>query len=217
VSRDTERRRDIRTNSRLLLAGTEISSNQEMLALYEARIAQHGMTPETMFYQSPSQHASKLAAIAFVLRNYLKSSETLIDAGCGYGELGKYLHDVRYLGVELSKTMVGEASRRNQRREIICADVSNLQRVSDWVVLAGVVNSVPNPGELLSAAWRVARRGLVADFLVDGRLPPKFQDLNRFAIYEVVTHFWRLGAKAIEIAASSKYWSIVVAWKDWPR
>jgi hypothetical protein len=109
--------------------------------------------------------------------------------------------------------MVDEARHRYPRREFVCQDVANLGRTAQWAVLAGVLNSVPDPAQLLVDSWRQCRAGLIADVIRDGALPGSFTDLNRFQLMEVAEYLRSLGAHRVEAAVHAKYWSIVIAWK----
>lgn len=75
------------------------------------------------------------------------NKDTVLDVGCGYGDLYAYLAErgvsVTYVGVDKRESAINEARRRYDA-EFICGDIFSIDRKFDWVVASGIF-CFPNP------------------------------------------------------------------------
>lgn len=105
---------------------------------------------------------------------------TLLDAGCALGDLCAFLaaRNVRlrrYIGVDGVAEIVAAARQRGlARAEFHCGDfVSDAATLAigdpDIIYFSGSLNTVPEATsrEVVERAWRLARRGVVFNFLSD--------------------------------------------------
>lgn len=76
-----------------------------------------------------------------IFRIGMSPSDSVLDVGCGYGDLRKYLIDRgitgRYVGIDKRRTAIDEALKRYSA-EFICADVFSMEEKFDWVVASGI-------------------------------------------------------------------------------
>lgn len=164
------------------LSGEPITNRRELIELYRRRLAQSGFTSETLFYKNPKQHDKKLQAYARLVEN-LPDGHSLLDVGCGYGELLRFTRlRGQYTGIDLVAEFVDEARRRNPDKRFEVGDLFERPDLcADWVVLAGVLSSVPESQMLLTHASKHAYRGVLFDVTIGERLPGYFTDLSRWS------------------------------------
>jgi len=97
----------------------------------------------------------------------LKSASDLkrvLDVGCGEGKILKYLQakDIDVFGVDSHEPTIEQL-----KKDGIPADVLNARKLPfeddhfDWVILSGVLHHIPNPGEAIDEAIRVAKQGVI--------------------------------------------------------
>ena len=195
------------------LAGTLVQNSRELVALYKNQIRRLGFTGRAMFYASEDAHSDKLRTHAKALDRHAVGGAAVLDLGCGYGELLRhYCPPGPYVGVDMVPEFVAEARRRYPAREFILGDVLSVHAPvrSDWVVLAGVLSSVPEPAALLSAAAGVARAGLVFDITLTERLPVEFKELNRLSRAEVLQALETTGLEIVEVEDIGSSWILFV-------
>ena len=109
---------------------------------------------------------------------------TLLDAGCGLGDLCAFLHErnVRlrqYIGVDgVPAIVAGATQRRLPRAEFHYRDfVSDADALTighpDVIYFSGSLNTVPEAAarRVVERAWSAARRGVVFNFLSDRASP----------------------------------------------
>jgi SAM-dependent methyltransferase len=183
--------------------------------LYEARRREFGFTSETLFYRRDEQHAEKLRAIASVLEETVGAGEHLLDAGCGYGALLEHFEPPGgYEGLDLVPSFLQEARRRYPGRHFRQGDLAGEAMAVDefspeWVVLAGVLNSVPDPWLILSRALGLATRGVVFDVVLRERVAD-FKDLNQFCLEDVVAAVGASGLHAT-VSDAGNLWVVIRA------
>lgn len=112
---------------------------------YSQKVAKHGATPRGVDWSCvPSQ---ELRFVQLLKLCDFSSCRSLNDFGCGYGALLAYLAwrhpdaEVDYLGVDLSKEMIGRAKRLWRKRPRTTFVNGGLcPRVADYSVASGVFN-----------------------------------------------------------------------------
>jgi 2-polyprenyl-3-methyl-5-hydroxy-6-metoxy-1,4-benzoquinol methylase len=177
-------------------------NNEELVAIYRHNIQKFGFSGRTLLYSSNFLHNVKLEQYQRVLPEFLDRGDSLLDIGCGYGSLAKWLNnnieEHEYHGIDIVPEFIEEA-RNKYTREGVTFDVMDLkdyQGQKDWCVLLGVVSSTPDPMRLVEQAWEKCRKGLIVDFNDMHYLP--HSDYNEFDIEAQKEQLQRLGATIVE-------------------
>lgn len=147
-------------------------------AYYTARVVRHGATPLGVDW---SCHATQALRFVQLLKLCdFSRSFSLNDVGCGYGALVPFLAarhpdcEIDYLGIDLSRAMIGRARRRfaaPNRRFTVGAKSS---RAADYSVASGIMNV--NVGHarpaweafimsMLRQMHETSRRGFAVNFI----------------------------------------------------
>ena len=105
---------------------------------------------------------------------------TLLDAGCGLGDLCEYLHErnvrvARYIGVDGVAEIVAAARERQlphaefHGRDFVADPEALAIGRPDLIFFSGSLNTVPEATarQVAQRAWGIASRGVVLNFLSD--------------------------------------------------
>ena len=90
---------------------------------------EHRISPQAPPYQvlDWSSHDSQHARFGVLAGNVDLAAKTLLDVGCGLGDLWGYLKscgvDARYTGVDILEKMVAAAGQRHSDARFVCADL----------------------------------------------------------------------------------------------
>jgi len=105
-----------------------------------------------------------------------KQSGTLLDVGCGQGDLFEVIDsrglDVIYTGIDLCPPMIGYAKARFPEGRFEVADVLEYEHPHDFVVAAGAMNlNFPDhwqyTHQMIGKMWALARKGVAFNLLSD--------------------------------------------------
>lgn len=133
-------------------SGSSAGGEQEFLgavcsdvdAYYTARVARHGATPLGVDWSCQATQALRFVQLLKLCD--FTGAFSLNDIGCGYGALVPYLAarhpgcEIDYLGIDLSRAMIGRARRRFSgpgRRFVVGA---KSPRIADYSVASGIMN-----------------------------------------------------------------------------
>jgi len=142
---------------------------------YEPRLAAGGESHEVLDWASREGQLARLRALC---RNVDLAGKSLLDVGCGLGDLWGHLQvcgiAVAYTGVDLLEEMVAAARKRHPDARFICADVFGEDVFEpesfDVVFISGVFNlDLGNNEAFLEAAIprlrELAREAVVFNLL----------------------------------------------------
>lgn len=123
---------------------TEASLLTEVASYYSGKLAEHGVTPRGVDWNSEESQTLRFEQLCKVI-NPENSVLSLNDLGCGYGALLDYLRDKHpaciYLGVDVSHEMIGAAEKRHaaahQARFINSAEPD---QIADYGMASGIFN-----------------------------------------------------------------------------
>jgi 2-polyprenyl-3-methyl-5-hydroxy-6-metoxy-1,4-benzoquinol methylase len=198
------------TDNKLRFLGNEINTKKELIEVYKQSLQKTGFNGMMMGYFSEEYHLRKVAQFACLIAEYIKSTDSVLDIGCGYGSLAALLPQCEYHGIDLVSEFVNEACKRFPHLSFETVDLERHNIIYNWCVLVGVVSSVPNPESLLQQAWERCETGIIVDF-TEAR---KFSgELNTFDIGDCVNWFLSLGAKRVEVLSTSEVWTILIVRK----
>lgn len=118
-------------------------SQNGQAVVWDARARQFGLDLKTLAYGSKRTQNRKFTILTSSLP---KERVTLLDVGCGFGDLKQFLadrgHHVDYYGVDISPGVVDLAIQGHPDRRIICADILHdtvFEGMSfDYVVSTGI-------------------------------------------------------------------------------
>lgn len=186
---------------------------QPIVRHYEARLQEHGATPEGADWPNGRDLATRFAVMLELVEAGGPQPEVL-DLGCGPGLLLDYLaatgraDSLRYRGIDISPRMVELARARWPAHDFECRDILRqplADQSVDVVLMNGVLTerlsvSVEAMQEmahsLIAAAFKVARFGIVfnlmsahVDWQRDDLFHVPFDELAAFLKWEVSRHF----------------------------
>jgi 2-polyprenyl-3-methyl-5-hydroxy-6-metoxy-1,4-benzoquinol methylase len=202
----------IKQEKQLRLDDISVNTWDEMVSVYSLRIKQYGVGYKALFYPDESLHLAKLAHISRVCQSEIMPADTVLDVGCGIGDLIPFLPKCNYKGIDLVSQFVDKARSIYPNLSFECVNLVDVNEEFDWLVLAGMMGTVPLPEDLLKKAWEIAVKGVIVDF-IDGR---KYQGyLNSYNLEKCVAFFIELGAQQIKLYPTPQHnWTVFVVGKQ---
>ncbi|MGC2776452.1 MAG: class I SAM-dependent methyltransferase [Bradyrhizobium sp.] len=202
-------------------AGTRVASDVPILgaiqadvdAYYTSRVVRHGATPRGVDWSCEATQGLRFVQLLKLCD--FSAPFSLNDVGCGYGALVPFLAarfpscEIDYLGIDLSRAMIGRARRRffgPQRRFVIAAECP---RTADYSVASGVMNvnvGYPRPAwedfvkAMLQRMFATSRRGFSVNFMQSGDTEPD-GDPAATRLYRTTPDVWAAYCKR-EFAAA---------------
>lgn len=167
---------------------------------YQARINHFGLSYQALYYPNNALHSHKLRQASTVIKEYVLDHNSILDIGCGKGDLIPHIPACKYYGIDLIQKFVDEAKSKYPKYNFDCQNVFDVDTKFDWTVLVGVMGTVPNPEELVTKAWELATIGVIVDFIdctkYDGYL-------NSYDLGICVNHFLDIGVNRITVLPSA--------------
>ena len=160
----------------------DIADTQER---YRKRWLEFGYDPRTLGWNKDCQWV-RFEAIFEGLRP--SEFGSVLDVGCGFGDLLAYLRcrgwKGRYIGVDLVTELIEEARRvhsADAASKFVCGDVAQFAsgELCELVVAIGIFNhrlvqgNVDLIGETMEKMWAMSSRAMVCDFLSTSSDPQK--------------------------------------------
>lgn len=139
-----------------------------------------------------------------------KSNSSILDIGCGYGDLYGYLRSTgwngRYKGVDVNPALIEEGRKRYPKADLEIMDIQEHlpSEQFDWCAACGVLSArvedvayLTHLKDLLSRMWNISRQGLMfnllsplADYVHPFHARPPFADV--LAIVNGITNRFTL-------------------------
>lgn len=113
---------------------------------YDQSIKKYKQTPRGVHWNSKSSQEARFEAIAIGMKGF-DSIDSLVDAGCGFGDLYHYLRKTdqlpgHYLGLDSHTKMVHIAKEKTKQR-ILHADIlEDTIPFADLYVCSGAINTL---------------------------------------------------------------------------
>ena len=110
---------------------------------YDAKLREHGATPQGADWNSQASQELRFQQLARLWE--ARPDATLLDYGCGYGALARYVrnrgHRGAYIGFDVSPSMIA-AARSHLGPVADCVLTSRVEELtpSDFAVASGVLN-----------------------------------------------------------------------------
>jgi SAM-dependent methyltransferase len=138
---------------------------------YEKAIVKHGYTAKGLNWNSHTSQHTRFQVIYGLLKETLAQS-SLVDAGCGFGDLYLFLEQKRaapkhYLGYDSLETMVHMAMNRTGQ-PCVCCDILHDPLVeADYYVASGSMNILNRFETMLfiERCYEASRKGFVFNLL----------------------------------------------------
>jgi SAM-dependent methyltransferase len=172
---------------------------------YSERLRLHGPGVLALGWSTQAHQEIRFAAAASLIQG-----KSILDVGCGLGDLLTYLCETgrrpdSYQGIDILPEFVAEAGRRHKNEERVCFSEGNifdsgLDTYADTVVALGLLNyrlkseeeNYAYVARFLEAAFRLAQRCVIFDGISKYRTAD-YQEENFI--------FYANPARVIEIAA----------------
>lgn len=206
----------IRTNNCLLLDDCVVETWEQMQQSYARRREQHGCSPAAMYYSRDTLHQERLEQVAVLLKQHVAPQDSVLDVGCGFGDLVPHLPECRYLGLDVIEEAVQEARRRHPSHDFRCGNLLDMEHTAEnrfhWLAMVGIMGTLPLPEEVLQKGLALAHKGVIVDFIDAAK---SSGPLNAYDMGCCVNFLLQRGAGQVLVHATpSQPWTFVVALKD---
>lgn len=149
-------------------------------AFYRGAMAKHGATPQGLHWRSAYTQTARFVALARCLPEDL-GGVTLVDAGCGFGDLYAFLCEHRgppagYVGLEVCEPMI-QTARERTGCEIRLQDVlRDPLPEADFYVCSGAMNNLTREETrcFIQRCHGAARQAFVFNILKGSPGPSRF-------------------------------------------
>ena len=138
---------------------------------YAQCLEQYGTTAEGLHFHSAHTQVERFRVLRALLPESLESV-TLVDVGCGFGDLHRFLDQTgdrpeRYIGVDIHERMV-ETARERTGAEILLLDaLFDPLPQADYTVCSGAMNTLTRDETRLfiERCFAASRKGFVFNLL----------------------------------------------------
>lgn len=145
------------------------------IARYQSRYAEFGYDPRTLGWTKGRQRVRFAAALERIGTSF----DSILDVGCGFGDLFPYLRELGwkgdYLGIDIVPELIAEGRARFGKlgAKFACVDITmdDVEMQADVAVAIGTFNHRLRQDNLqfvqdtLSAMWKRSTSAIAADFL----------------------------------------------------
>lgn len=111
-----------------------------IIEYYSDKIIKHGTTPLGVDWNGEESQYLRFKILSNIIES--KKEFSLLDFGCGYGEYFNYLNsfytDFKYFGFDLSKEMIIQAKKLNNKGEWLNSLPNDFK--IDYTILSGIFN-----------------------------------------------------------------------------
>lgn len=136
---------------------------------YHKAVFKNGLTPQGLGWHSKASQEVRFHQILSLLPDPLNS---VVDAGCGYGDFCLYLRKHRstpigYLGLDALSIMVHETKRRTGEKALRCDILEDDLPEGEYYVCSGALNILTKEQSFrfIERCYEASIRGIVFNFL----------------------------------------------------
>lgn len=137
---------------------------------YQENIDTYGTSASGVAWDSEQSQKRRFSALLSALGDV--KHDTLVDAGCGFGDFYLYLEEKnrlpkRYIGLDLCSPMVAEAKLRTGCKILQCDILRQNLPMADWYVASGSMNLLTRMETQLfiQRCFEKSRKGFVFNLL----------------------------------------------------
>jgi len=202
----------VRDGDRVVLDGRDVSDWDSMREAYRERISRYGMDHRAFFYTDEDLYRGRLERAGKVIGPLIGPQETVLDVGCGDGNLLPLLPPCVYTGIDMVPEFIERARNRFPGREFREGNIMDETMVHDWVLLVGTTGTTPCVERIMERCWGLCRKGMVMDIL-DAKRDPGV-DRNSCHAGTTAEFFLERGAAQVRIEPTSAPWTFFVVYKE---
>ncbi len=189
---------------------------EQMQQSYARRREKHGCAPAAMYYSRDSLHKERLEQVSLLLRQHVSPGESLLDVGCGFGDLVSHLPECHYMGLDVIEEAVQEARRRHPEHDFRSGNLLEMdnapQNRCNWLAMVGIMGTLPQPEAVLQKGLALAQNGIIVDFIDAAK---STGPLNSYDMGCCVNFLLEQGAGQVLIYATpAQPWTFLVARKQ---
>lgn len=136
---------------------------------YHAAIAEYGFNARGLHWRSQEAQDIRFDQLAALLPS---DARTIVDAGCGFGDLYLYLHSngrdsIGYVGLDALEIMVAEASSRTAQPIYQCDVLHDPLIEGEFYLCSGALNILTRyeAHRFIRRCYDASSRGVIFNFL----------------------------------------------------
>jgi len=148
-------------------------------AFYQENYVTYGISAQGVAWDSVQTQKRRFSAIVSCLGNVKQDS--VVDAGCGFGDFYLYLKEKNnvpktYVGLDLCNPMVKEAKVRTGCKVVQCDILKHSIPMADWYVASGSMNLLTRmeTSIFIQRCFEKSRKGFVFNLLSGREQEGKF-------------------------------------------
>lgn len=167
----------------------------DQVKFYENTIKRYGKSAKGVAWIDEVRQKKRFCALLKPIKNI--KDVTLVDAGCGFGDLYLYMKEQnllpkKYIGIDALDIMVKEAKNRTKQTILKCDFLSGPLPEANWYVISGSLNLLTRFETLLAIkrCFDAADKGVVFN-LLKGK--DKSKTYNYWMPEEIIKSCYHLG------------------------
>ncbi len=110
---------------------------------YKNALKKHGTTAKGLNWHDNFSQIKRFEIIQELLSNNLEKNDTIIDAGCGFGDFYTFIktsYDINYIGYEIFKESL-EIAKQKTKQKIFQKDIlTDSLEIADFYIASGSMN-----------------------------------------------------------------------------
>lgn len=151
------------------------NDKKRIIERYNKRLEDHGFSIDSLASGNEERRNERFKILAEI---GIQSGDTILDLGCGFGDLQKYLlkNDikVKYIGIDINEEIIKIAKKENSVLDVRVLDIlnENFNEPVDYIVSTSSFNNKLNEesnydfvDKLLKKCYSIAKKGVAIDFL----------------------------------------------------
>ena len=151
------------------------NDKKRIIERYNKRLQDHGFSIDSLASGNEERRNERFKILAEI---GIQSGDTILDLGCGFGDLQKYLlkNDikVKYIGIDINEEIIKIAKKENSVLDVRVLDIlnENFNEPVDYIVSTSSFNNKLNEesnydfvDKLLKKCYSIAKKGVAIDFL----------------------------------------------------